>query len=125
MSLDQVGRRLVVRNGYQEPREVATAAGAVRVRAPGVHDKRTDEATEKRKRFASALLPAWARTSPQVAEVLPLLYLHGPSRAVLVAQDRQRARRAAQVRPAGREEGVGRDLQRPGPRARSPGRQGG
>src|SRR4029453_5480805 len=29
--------------------------------------------------FASAILPAWARKSPQVAEVLPLLYLHGLS----------------------------------------------
>ena len=30
-------------------------------------------------RFSSAILPAWARKSPQVAEVLPLLYLHGLS----------------------------------------------
>jgi len=29
--------------------------------------------------FASAILPAWARKSPQLAEVLPLLYLHGLS----------------------------------------------
>ena len=35
--------------------------------------------TGERKRFASAILPAWARKSPQVAEVLPLLYLHGLS----------------------------------------------
>jgi hypothetical protein len=33
--------------------------------------------TGERKRFASAILPAWARKSPRVAEVLPLLYLHG------------------------------------------------
>ena len=31
------------------------------------------------RRFSSAILPAWARKSPQVAEVLPLLYLHGLS----------------------------------------------
>ena len=30
-------------------------------------------------RFSSAILPAWSRKSPQVAEVLPLLYLHGLS----------------------------------------------
>ena len=30
-------------------------------------------------RFTSAILPAWARKSPKVAEVLPLLYLHGLS----------------------------------------------
>ena len=76
--VDADGHRLVVRNGHHEPREVTTAAGAVPVRAPRVNDKRTDEAGERR-RFASAILPAWARKSPQVAEVLPLLYLHGLS----------------------------------------------
>src|SRR4029079_19346425 len=30
-------------------------------------------------RFSSAILPAWARKSPPMAEVLPLLYLHGLS----------------------------------------------
>ena len=77
--LDQGGHRLVVRNGYHAEREVSTAAGAVPVRQPRVNDKRFDEATGERKRFSSAILPAWARKSPQVAEVLPLLYLHGLS----------------------------------------------
>jgi len=77
--LDENGRRLVVRNGHHQPREVATAAGAVPVRAPRVNDKRTDVETGERTRFASAILPAWARKSPEVAEVLPLLYLHGLS----------------------------------------------
>ncbi|MDQ3221997.1 MAG: IS256 family transposase [Gemmatimonadota bacterium] len=77
--LDEHGHRLVVRNGYHEPREVTTTAGAVPVRAPRVNDKRIDEATGQRQRFASAILPAWARKSPRVAEVLPLLYLHGLS----------------------------------------------
>lgn len=77
--VDADGRRLVVRNGYHQPREVTTSAGAVPVRQPRVNDKRTDEVTGERKRFASAILPAWARKSPQVAEVLPLLYLHGLS----------------------------------------------
>jgi putative transposase len=77
--VDELGRRLVVRNGYHAPREVTTAAGAVRVRAPRVNDRRIDEATGERMRFASAILPAWARRSPQVSEVLPLLYLHGLS----------------------------------------------
>ena len=77
--VDEHGRRLVVRNGYHGERAVTTAAGAVPVRAPRVNDKRIDEATGQRKRFASAILPAWARKSPRVAEVLPLLYLHGLS----------------------------------------------
>ncbi len=77
--VDQAGHRLVVRNGHHAPREVTTAAGSVPVRAPRVNDRRTDEATGARMRFSSAILPAWARKSPQVAEVLPLLYLHGLS----------------------------------------------
>jgi Transposase, Mutator family len=77
--LDENGRRLVVRNGYHAAREVTTAAGAVPVRAPRVNDKRTDETTGQRQRFSSAILPAWSRKSPRIAEVLPLLYLHGLS----------------------------------------------
>jgi transposase-like protein len=77
--VDEAGHRLVVRNGYHAAREVATAAGSVPVRAPRVNDKRADEITGVRRRFSSAILPAWARKSPQVAEVLPLLYLHGLS----------------------------------------------
>lgn len=78
-AVDENGCRLVVRNGFHEPREVTTAAGAVPVRQPRVNDKRIDEQTGERCRFSSAILPAWARKSPQVAEVLPLLYLHGLS----------------------------------------------
>ncbi|WP_280189423.1 MULTISPECIES: IS256 family transposase [Nocardia] len=77
--LDEKGHRLVVRNGYHGEREVLTAAGAVRVKAPRVNDKRVDPETGERQRFSSAILPAWARKSPQVGEVLPLLYLHGLS----------------------------------------------
>jgi putative transposase len=77
--VDERGRRLVVRNGSHEPREITTAAGAVPVTAPRVNDKRIDEVTGERQRFSSAILPAWSRKSPRVAEVLPLLYLHGLS----------------------------------------------
>jgi transposase-like protein len=77
--LDEDGHRLVVRNGHHDPRTVTTAAGAIEVRAPRVNDKRIDEASGERKRFASAILPAWCRRSPKVSEVLPLLYLHGLS----------------------------------------------
>jgi transposase-like protein len=76
---DENGRRLVVRNGYHQSREVLTSAGAVEVTAPRVNDKRTDADTGDRKRFVSAILPPWARKTPKVTEVLPLLYLHGLS----------------------------------------------
>ena len=77
--LDEEGHRLVVRNGHAEPRTVMCAAGAVEVHAPRVNDKRIDEASGERMRFASAILPAWCRRSPKITEVLPLLYLHGLS----------------------------------------------
>ena len=32
-----------------------------------------------RHRFSSAILPPWARKTPQIEQVLPLLYLHGLS----------------------------------------------
>jgi putative transposase len=76
---DEAGRRLVVRNGHAREREVTTAAGAIPVRAPRVDDRRTDPATGGRARFRSVILPPWCRKSPKVAEVLPLLYLHGLS----------------------------------------------
>jgi transposase-like protein len=77
--LDEQGRRLVVRNGHARPRQVLTSSGAVEVATPRVNDKRVDEATGERQRFASVILPAWCRRSPQINEVLPLLYLHGLS----------------------------------------------
>jgi transposase-like protein len=77
--VDEQGRRLVVRNGHARPRPVTTAAGAIELAAPRVNDKRVDAATGQRQRFRSVILPPWCRKSPKVAEVLPLLYLHGLS----------------------------------------------
>jgi transposase-like protein len=76
--LDERGRRLVVRNGHAEPRTITTAAGRIEVSAPRVNDKRVDD-DGQRCRFRSAILPPWARKSPKVVEVLPLMYLHGMS----------------------------------------------
>jgi transposase-like protein len=76
---DENGRRLVVRNGSHQSREVLTSAGAVEVIAPRVNDRRVDPETGERARFCSAILPPWCRKTPKVAEVLPLLYLHGLS----------------------------------------------
>jgi transposase-like protein len=76
---DARGRRLVVRNGCHQPREVLTSAGAVEVVAPRVNDRRVDPDTGQRARFASAILPPWCRKTPKITEVLSLLYLHGLS----------------------------------------------
>jgi len=77
--VDERGRRLVVRNGHAPARTLAMGAGAVEVRRPRVDDQRIDPETGKRAQFVSAILPRWVRRSPKVAEVLPLLYLHGLS----------------------------------------------
>ena len=76
---DDRGHALVVRNGHARGRTVVAGAGAIEVRAPRVDDRRTDPATGERLRFASSIVPPYARRSPKVAEVLPLLYLHGLS----------------------------------------------
>jgi putative transposase len=70
---DEAGHALVVRNGVAESRSVTTAAGELEIQAPRVHDRREG------RRFTSAILPPWARRSPKVTEVLPVLYLRGLS----------------------------------------------
>jgi putative transposase len=76
---DERGHRLVRRNGHAQPRQVTTAAGRVEVVRPRVDDRRVDPVTGERVQFQSMILPRWCRRSPKVAEVLPLLYLHGLS----------------------------------------------
>jgi putative transposase len=77
--IDEDGKRLVVRNGHARERKVTVGSGTVPIRAPRVNDKRVDEDTGERQRFSSKILPAYARRSPKVTDVLPVLYLHGLS----------------------------------------------
>ncbi len=76
---DELGHRLVVRNGRHRPRTVVTAAGPVEAAAPRV----TSPARGRSDRAAQAVLledpGPRCRKSPKVSEVLPLLYLHGLS----------------------------------------------
>jgi len=97
---DELGHRLVVRNGRHSPRTVATSAGAIEVTAPRVNDRRIDESTGERKRFSSKILPPWCRKSPKVSEVLPLLYLHGLSSGDFVPALEQFLGSAAGLSPA-------------------------
>src|SRR5579863_1265313 len=92
--VDEDGKRLVVRNGRAQERRVTVGSGTVPLRAPRVNDKRVCEETGERKRFSSRILPAYARRSPKVTEVLPILYLHGlstgdfgPARRALLGED--------------------------------------
>src|SRR5262249_10235527 len=74
-----LGRGRVVRQWYAQRGGGLTSGGAGQVAAPRVNDKRVDPVTGERKRFSSAILPPWARKTPKITEVLPLLYLHGLS----------------------------------------------
>ncbi len=57
------------RNGYGKPRQLALLSGTVTVRRPRVRN--LDE------RFVSRVLPLFQRRTPEVAHLLPELYLHG------------------------------------------------
>ncbi len=74
---DERGWAQVVRNGPAREREVTLGSGTVAVRAPRVNDRRVLDG--ERQKFSSRILPPYVRRSPRVAEVLPLLYLHGLS----------------------------------------------
>jgi putative transposase len=73
------GRRLVVRNGRARERKVTVGSGTVAIQAPRVNDRRVDPESGERRRFSSRILPAYARRSPKVDDVLPVLYLRGLS----------------------------------------------
>jgi len=97
---DGEGRRVVVRNGYHRLREILTSSGAIEVTVPRVNDKRTDPATGEGQRFSSAIVPPWARKTPKITEVLPLLYLHGLSSGDFVPALGQFLGSAAGLSPA-------------------------
>lgn len=77
--LDEHGHRLVRRNGRAKERRVTVGSGTVGLRAPRVDDRRVDERTGERVRYGSQILPRYARRSPKVSDVLPVLYLRGLS----------------------------------------------
>jgi len=73
---DADGHALVVRNGKSRVRQLTTSLGRISIRAPRVHDRRAD-AGGGREKFASHVLPAYARSGPAAIELLPPLYLSG------------------------------------------------
>ena len=77
-----------MRNGHAEGRQLLTSAGAVTVCAPRVNDKRVDEATGERQRFASAILPAWCRKSPIAPRSPPTSTAAGVSAETRMATQR-------------------------------------
>jgi putative transposase len=58
---------------------VTVGSGTLRISAPRVNDKRADEETGERKKFSSRILRTYARRSPKVTDVRPILYLRALS----------------------------------------------
>ena len=74
--VDDVGRRLVVRNGHLPERTIQTPLGDVPVKQPRVRDRRP---TGERETFQSSILPPYLRKTKSIEELLPWLYLKGVS----------------------------------------------
>jgi putative transposase len=72
------GRRRVVRHGHAPERTIQTGIGPMSVAAPRVRD-RAGAAAPDRIRFGSTILPKWARRTPSLEALLPVLYLRGVS----------------------------------------------
>jgi putative transposase len=72
------GRDRLVRHGHGPERQVQTGIGPVAVERVRLRDRGAGEAGE-RIRFTSAILPRWARRTPSLDALLPILYLRGVS----------------------------------------------
>jgi putative transposase len=72
------GRRRVVRHGHDPARPIQTGIGPVEVSKPKARDRGATTADE-RIRYASAILPKWARRTKSLDVLLPALYLRGVS----------------------------------------------
>jgi putative transposase len=72
------GRDRVVRHGHGPARAIQTGIGSVDVSRVKIRDRGTDANGEKI-RFASAILPRWARRTKSLDALLPALYLRGIS----------------------------------------------
>ena len=72
------GRQRVVRHGHDPVRPIQTGIGPVEVEKPKARDRGAAHADE-RIRYASSLLPKWARRTKSLDVLLPALYLRGIS----------------------------------------------
>ncbi len=71
------GRRRVVRHGHDPARIIQTGVGPVEVQKPKARDRGAAEG--ERIRYASSILPQWARRTKSLDALLPALYLRGVS----------------------------------------------
>lgn len=71
------GRQRVVRHGHDPMRAIQTGVGPVEVEKPKARDR--SAGGEDRIRYASSILPKWARRTKSLDVLLPALYLRGVS----------------------------------------------
>ena len=74
--VDDVGRRVVVRNGHLPARTIQTPLGDVPIKQPRVRDRRP---AGEREMFQSSILPPYLRKTKSLEDLLPWLYLKGVS----------------------------------------------
>ena len=72
------GRERLVRHGHGPERLVQTGIGPLPVQRVKLRDRGTGVEGE-RIRFTSSILPRWARRTPSLDALLPVLYLRGVS----------------------------------------------
>jgi putative transposase len=73
------GRARLVRHGFGPERVIQTGIGPVEIRRVKLRDRGADQAGAARIRFTSAILPRWARRTPSLDALLPILSLRGVS----------------------------------------------
>src|ERR671913_2342294 len=73
------GRGRLVRHGHGPERRIQTGIGPVAVRRVKIRDRGAGEPGSERVRFASTILPKWARRTRSLDALLPVLYLRGVS----------------------------------------------
>jgi transposase-like protein len=71
------GRQRVVRHGHDPVRAIQTGVGPVEVEKPKARDRGAGD--DERIRYASSILPKWARRTKSLDVLLPALYLRGVS----------------------------------------------
>src|SRR3712207_6550766 len=101
------GRERVVRHGLGPERLMQTGIGPVPVRRVTLRDRGAGPGSE-RIRFTSAILPRWARRTPSLDALLPVLYLRGVSMgdfqetlAALLGKEAPNLSPAVSARPRG------------------------
>lgn len=73
------GRQRVVHHGTGPERSIQTGIGPIPVQRQKIRDRSADVPPESKIRFSSRILPKWARRSPSLDALLPVLYLRGVS----------------------------------------------